>query len=112
MGDMTDYHGRIVPNGVSSEEIASAEYGSGPYTLGEHNPTVRTVMDRNPDYWREGRPHADQMVFFYMPEQVTRIEALKTGAIDVVLSQPSSRWVRWQETLTCASRPHRPPVSS
>ena len=86
MGDMTDYHGRIVPNGVSSEEIASAEYGSGPYTLGEHNPTVRTVMDRNPDYWREGRPHADQMVFFYMPEQVTRIEALKTGAIDVVLS--------------------------
>ena len=86
MGDMTDYHARIVPNGVSSEDIASAEYGSGPYTLGEHNPTVRSVMHRNPDYWREGRPYADQMVFFYMPEQVTRIEALKTGAIDVVLS--------------------------
>ena len=85
MGDMTDYHARIVPDGVSSEDIASAEYGSGPYTLGEHNPTVRSVMHRNPDYWRENRPHADQMVFFYMPEQVTRIEALKTGAIDVVI---------------------------
>ena len=85
MGDMTDYHARIVPDGVSSEQIASAEYGSGAYTLGEHNPTVRSVMHRNPDYWRENRPHADQMVFFYMPEQVTRIEALKTGAIDVVI---------------------------
>ena len=85
MGDMTDYHARIVPDGKTNEEIASAEFGSGPYTLGEHNPTVRSVMDRNPDYWREGRPHADQMVFFYMPQQVTRIEALKTGAIDVVL---------------------------
>ena len=85
MGDMTDYHARIVPDGTTNEQISSGEFGSGPYTLGEHNPTVRSVMHRNPGYWRENRPHADQMVFFYMPEQVTRIEALKTGAIDVVL---------------------------
>ncbi len=86
LGDMTDYHLRIVEDGVTSEQITTGEYGSGPYTLGEHNPTERTVMHKNPDYWREGRPHADQMVFFYMPQSVTRIEALKTGAIDAVLS--------------------------
>ena len=85
MGDMTDYHTRIVPDGTTNEQISSGEFGSGPYTLGEHNPTVRSVMHRNPGYWRENRPYTDQMIFFYMPEQVTRIEALKTGAIDVVL---------------------------
>ena len=86
LGDMTDYHLRIVPDGTTSEQITTGEYGSGAYTLGEHNPTERTVMHKNADYWREGRPHADQMVFFYMPQSVTRIEALKTGAIDAVLS--------------------------
>lgn len=86
LGDMTDYHLRIVPDGTTSEQITTGEYGSGAYTLGEHNPTERTVMHKNPDYWRENRPHADQFVFFYMPQSVTRIEALKTGAIDVVLS--------------------------
>lgn len=86
LGDMTDYHLRIVEDGVTSEQVTTGEYGSGAYTLGEHNPTERTVMHKYPDYWREGRPHADQMIFFYIPQSVTRIEALKTGAIDVVIS--------------------------
>ncbi len=86
MGDMTDYHMRIVPNGKTNKEIAAANYGSGPYTLGDHNPLERTVMDVNPNYWRKDRPHADKVIFFYMPEQVTRSEAIKTGAIDVVIS--------------------------
>ena len=85
MGDMTDYHSRIVPNGVTNDEITTGEHGSGAYTLVSHNSTERSVMERYTDYWRENRPYADQMVFFYMPEQVTRIEALKTGAIDVVI---------------------------
>ena len=90
LGDMTDYHLRIVPDGITSDQITTGEYGSGAYTLQEHNPTERTVMDKNPDYWREGRPYADQMVFFYMPQAVTRIEAIKTGAIDAIISPPLS----------------------
>ena len=86
--EMTDYHLRIIPEGTTNEQMATAEYGSGPYTLGDHNPTERTVMHKNPAYWRDGKPYADQMVFFYMPEQVTRVEAIKTGAIDVMLSPP------------------------
>ncbi len=84
LGDLTDYHVRIVRNGVANDELTDAAHGSGPYTLGEHNPTERTVFHKYPDYWREGRPYSDQFIFFYMPEQVTRTEALKTGAIDVV----------------------------
>ena len=90
MGDMTDYHVRIVPDGITNDEITTGEYGSGAYTLGDHNATERTVMHRYPDYWRENRPYADQMIFFYMPEAVTRVEALKTGAIDVIISPPLS----------------------
>ena len=41
LGDMTDYHARIVPNGIEGETLTNEEHGSGPYTLGEHNPTER-----------------------------------------------------------------------
>ena len=88
LGDMTDYHARIVPNGIEGETLTNEEHGSGPFTLGEHNPTERSVFHKYADYWREGRPYADQIIFFYMPEQLTRIEALKTGAIDVAYTPP------------------------
>jgi peptide/nickel transport system substrate-binding protein len=84
--NLTDYHGRIVPSDVDIAQITSREFGSGPYILAEHNPAERTVMNRNPDYWREGSPFIDQIVFFYMPEQTTRLEALKSGAIDIVIA--------------------------
>ena len=90
MGEMTDYHAKIVPDGITNDEITSGEHGSGPFTLQDHNPTERSVMERYPDYWRENRPYPDQVIFFYMPEAVTRVEALKTGAIDVILSPPLS----------------------
>ena len=88
MHDMTDYHARIVPNGIAGETLTNEEHGSGPYIMTSHNPTERTTFEKYTDYWREGRPYADEVVFFYIPEQITRIEALKTGALDVVPTPP------------------------
>ena len=82
---LTIYHGRIVPSDVTDEQITTGEWGSGPFTLTEHNPVERTVMDAFPNYWRAGVPYVDRFIIFYMPEQTTQIEALKSGAIDVVL---------------------------
>ena len=70
--------------------ITSREFGSGAFTLTEHNPAERTVMDSNPDYWRAGVPYLDRVILFYMPEQTSRIQALKSGAIDVILEPPFS----------------------
>ena len=84
-GLLSIYHSMILPSDIDISLITSREFGSGPFTLTEHNPTERTVMDRNPNYWRAGVPYLDQVILFYMPEMTTRIEALKSGAIDVVL---------------------------
>ena len=81
---VSDYHARIVPNGATNEQLTTEEHGSGPYTLGDHNPAERTVMDKFPTYWREGQPFIDRIILYYMPEQTTRIEAIKSGAIDIV----------------------------
>ena len=38
--DISDYHARIVPDGITQETLqeSSTDFGSGPYTLGDHNP--------------------------------------------------------------------------
>ena len=87
---ISDYHARILPSDINIAEIQSKEFGSGPYILGEHNPAERTVLTRNSDYWRAGVPFMDEIVMFYMPEQTTRIEALKSGAIDWIDQPPFS----------------------
>ena len=84
--DLSDYHARIVPNGITQERLqySSADFGTGPYTLGDHNPSDRTRMIKYEDYWVEGKPFYDQIIFEYIPEEATRIEALKSGVVDVI----------------------------
>lgn len=82
---IADYHARIVPDGSTSAQLTIGEHGSGPYTLGDHNPTERTVLNKFGGYWREGQPFIDRIILYYMPEQTTRLEALKSGAIDILI---------------------------
>ena len=51
---MTDYHARVVPVNITNEEITIGEYGAGAFILGQHNAAERTVLKRNPNYWRAG----------------------------------------------------------
>jgi peptide/nickel transport system substrate-binding protein len=84
--DLSDYHARVVPNGITQETLqeATTDFGSGPYTLGDHNPAERTVMNKFDDYWVSGKPFYDQIIMYYMPEEATRLEAIKSGAVDVI----------------------------
>ena len=84
--DVADYHARIVPNGITQQTLteSSTDFGSGPYTLGDHNPAERTVMNKYDSYWVEGKPFYDRIIMYYMPEEATRIEAIKSGAVDVI----------------------------
>ena len=78
------YHARIIPSDIDPERLANEEFGTGPFILKEHVVDERIVMVRNPDYWWEGRPYLDEVIFFYIPEPETRAEALKSGAVDVI----------------------------
>ena len=84
--DVADYHARIVPNGITQQTLteSSTDFGSGPYTLGDHNPAERTVMNKYDSYWVEGKPFYDRIIMYYMPEEATRLEAIKSGAVDVI----------------------------
>ena len=46
---------------------------------GEFRPGVRTIVSRNPEYWRDGRPYLDEVELIGIPDEMARVNALLSG---------------------------------
>ena len=58
--------------------------GSGGYKIKEFDPGVRVSFERNPNYWKEGRAHADEVELLTIADPAARINAIVTGAVDAI----------------------------
>ena len=61
-----------------------APVGTGPFRFVEMQRGDRIVYEANPDYWQEGKPLVDRLVFRPIPESSTRVAAIQTGEVDLV----------------------------
>jgi peptide/nickel transport system substrate-binding protein len=78
---MSDYHLQIVPSGTTEFEKG---VGTGGYMLVSFEPGVRSLTKRNPNYWKEGRAHFDEVETIGINDVNARTNAVKTGQIDVM----------------------------
>ena len=60
-------------------EVKENINGSGPFRLKEHDKGVRVVYERNPTYFKAGRPFWDGMTYFVITDVSATIAAFKTG---------------------------------
>ncbi|MEG0821172.1 MAG: ABC transporter substrate-binding protein [Burkholderiaceae bacterium] len=58
--------------------------GSGPFRFKEHRRDDRVVLERNPDYFKPGRPLLDRLVFRVLPDARSQVAALTRGEVDFV----------------------------
>jgi peptide/nickel transport system substrate-binding protein len=58
--------------------------GTGAYILKSFEPGVRMFATKNPNYWKSGRGHFDEVEITYIADVNARTTALKTGKIDVM----------------------------
>ena len=72
---MSDYHLLVVPEGTDFNKPV----GTGPYVIETFQPGVRTLAKRNPNYWKEGRGHADSVETLAINDLTARTSALQTG---------------------------------
>ena len=56
--------------------------GTGPFKITERVNGDHITLDRNPNYWRPGRPYLDQIVFKVIPNASSTVLALKAGEVD------------------------------
>ena len=62
--------------------------GTGPFRLKERQPSVRTVLVRNFNYWDKVDSNIDEVVFTPIGSDATRVAALLSGEIDVMEPVP------------------------
>jgi peptide/nickel transport system substrate-binding protein len=63
--------------------------GTGPFRLSRLVPQVSAEIVRNADYWDKPRtPKVDRVVFFPIPEAVTRMAALRNNQVDWIEAPP------------------------
>ena len=70
---------------VGDEGFKKAPIGAGPYKFVSFNPGVELVFEAFDQYWRK-TPSVKRLVFKVIPDEATRLAALKRGEIDVVYS--------------------------
>ena len=79
---MSDYHLNICPSKGDGTIDWESGTGTGGYVLVEHEPGVRTLTRRNPNYWKEGKAHFDEVEVLQIADANARLNALRTNAID------------------------------
>jgi peptide/nickel transport system substrate-binding protein len=80
---------------VGEDAFMKAPIGAGPYRVVTFTPGVELVAEAFGDYWRKS-PGVKRLVFKVMPDDSTRVAALKKGEVDVVfqLTGPAAEDVR------------------
>jgi peptide/nickel transport system substrate-binding protein len=58
--------------------------GTGPFMFKEWVRGSHIKLERNPNYWKEGKPYLDEILFRVIPDSASRAVAFENGSIDVV----------------------------
>ena len=84
--------------------------GTGPYELTDYVEGVSATFDKNPDYWasddkypQNRLPYIDQITGLIMPEEATRLAALRAGTLDY-LGTPGNTQVRTIDQVESVQR--------
>lgn len=74
-------HFLIVENGRRDFSVAN---GTGPYICRAFAPGIRTIVRRNPNYWKPGRPYLEEIEVIAIPDEISRVNALLSGDVQMI----------------------------
>ncbi len=78
-------------NAKQEMHTVRAANGTGPYRLARYEPDVRTVLQRHADWWGRSDPRTGNVAevqFIVVKSDATRLAALASGEVDLVLDPP------------------------
>jgi len=106
--------------------------GTGPFIFKEWKKGVETVMVRNPDYFKKGKPYLDEIHARYVPDNTTAATMFVSGDLDVLAidwsldeqtrkQRPNATYIPKVESMYPFilrtqpwddQRPHKPPMDN
>jgi peptide/nickel transport system substrate-binding protein len=73
----------IYPCHVSPAQMRQHPIGTGPFRFVEFKPNEHIKVERNPDYWKKGRPYLDGIEYVIVPNRSTAILGFTAGQFDM-----------------------------
>jgi peptide/nickel transport system substrate-binding protein len=83
--------GHVIPAAAIEQyglDLLRNPVGTGPYKLVQWDAGSRIELEKNTNYWQEGKPHFERFIYQIVEEGTTRITGLKNGEIDMLTSVP------------------------
>lgn len=78
--------GPIVPKGSNNDAVPPV--GTGPYRVVDYQPHHQVTVERYDGYWGE-KAKEPRLTFEFMPDPMARVDALRSGAVDMVAGLPA-----------------------
>jgi peptide/nickel transport system substrate-binding protein len=78
-------------NKIFSKAFLTADgepISSGPWLFSDYKPGESLTLVKNENFWGDHVAYADEVVFRFLPETNTEIQALRGGEVDVIYPQP------------------------
>jgi peptide/nickel transport system substrate-binding protein len=100
----------IYPCHVSPAQMRRHPIGTGPFKFVELKSNERLRVEKNPDYWKPGRPYLDAIEYTIVPNRATRMLAFTADRADMAfptdITVPLLKDVKAQvPTAQCTLRP-------
>lgn len=87
---LTNQYGGVIPAGYfdtpdARNRLNQESVGTGPYKLVALEKNSSLTMERNEDYWGEGGPYIDKLVFQFMPTSAAIVVAMQNNQVDMAV---------------------------
>jgi len=109
---LTNRFGCVVPRDTFSSpqarnRLSQQSVGTGPFMLQEFRPQSHIRMARFPNYWRQGQPYLDGVLFSVQPNAASVLVALRGRRVDLaLLARPQdAEQLQGQAGLSIVSAP-------
>jgi peptide/nickel transport system substrate-binding protein len=73
----------VYPCHIPAREMRQHPIGTGPFRFVEYKPNQGIKLERNPDYWKPGRPYLDGIEYTIIPNRSTALLAFIAGKFDL-----------------------------
>ncbi|MGI9255034.1 MAG: ABC transporter substrate-binding protein [Thermomicrobiales bacterium] len=83
--------GHVIPKAQIEKfgvDLLANPMGTGPYKFVKWDAGSQIVLEKNADYWQEGKPYFDNMIFKIVEEGTTRVTGLKSGELQGITAVP------------------------
>ena len=73
----------VTPAHIAPDDLRTTAVGTGPFKLQTFTPDQSLVLEKNPNYFRKGRPYLDGINFVIIKARPSRTAALQAGQVDI-----------------------------